>query len=257
MDQKKGTSPLVIALAVVGGVIVLGFGGCVVCVGIGAKGVADHAKKQEVEKAAAKESVVAADIAEMLATYKSNEIKADSKWKGKFVEISGKVDDIKKDIVDKMYVTVGTGGDFEIPQVQCYFDDAHSKVLGDLEKGQAVKIRGLVKGLMGNVVLEDCEVVAKKDFFPTLAACEKIAAATKTKAQCKLDPKTKDAILSDGDALRMIVAKPGQSGYSDTAKSIANDKTYTLVKSDSGVHVMWKTKDMSTDVAVKIAAETL
>lgn len=258
MEQKKGTSPVVIALAVIGGVIVLGFGGCAVCVGVGAKGVVDHAKKQEVEKAAAKESVVQTDLADMLATYKGNEIKADNKYKGKFVEVKGKVDSIKKDIVDKMYVTLGTGADFEIPQVQCYFDDAHAAAVGDLESGQKVTMRGVVKGLMGNVVLEECELVGKPEkVAPTLAACEKIAAAVKTDVACKLNPKSGDALLKDDAlSLSLLVTKPVDGVYTDLAKSVSADKTYTLVKA-KGLHVMWKAKDMVADATVKVTAESL
>lgn len=65
---------------------------------------------------------------------------------------------MKKDVLDKMYVTF-QGADFELSRVQRYFDEKHSGELGNLEKGNKIKARGFVKGLMMNVQVDDCELV--------------------------------------------------------------------------------------------------
>lgn len=97
------------------------------------------------------------DIKTLLGEYKDNEVRADAQFKGKRIQVTGKVGDIKKDILDKIFVTVGTGKQFEIPEVQCYFDDAHASKAATLSKGQTVTVKGTVKGLMMNVLVEDCE----------------------------------------------------------------------------------------------------
>lgn len=99
----------------------------------------------------------AVDIKTLLGEYKDNEVRADAQFKGKRIQVTGKVGDIKKDILDKIFVTVGTGKQFEIPEVQCYFDDEHASKAATLSKGQTVTVKGTVKGLMMNVLVEDCE----------------------------------------------------------------------------------------------------
>lgn len=97
------------------------------------------------------------DIKTLLKEYKDNEVRADVQFKGKRVQITGKVGDIKKDIMDRIYVTVGTGKQLEIPEVQCFFDDEHASKAAALSKGQSITVKGTVKGLMMNVLVEDCE----------------------------------------------------------------------------------------------------
>ena len=53
--------------------------------------------------------------------YDNNEIAADSRYKDKYVRISGVANDIGKDILDSMYVTIGEGADFELRSVQAFF----------------------------------------------------------------------------------------------------------------------------------------
>ena len=111
--QKSGTSPLVIVLAILGGLLVLGFGGCLLCVGVAGKGIADADKKAKAEKVEAKKNVKDVDLDELLSDYKGNEVAADKKYKGKFIEVSGTARDIKKGFMDEMYIEVGTGAAFE------------------------------------------------------------------------------------------------------------------------------------------------
>jgi hypothetical protein len=99
------------------------------------------------------------EVKALLAAYKENEVDADDRYKGKVVVVSGKVDDIGKDILDDAYVTVGTGAAFELPTAQCSLGDPTDAK--GLKKGQAITVRGEVRGLMMNVQLGDCVVVAR------------------------------------------------------------------------------------------------
>lgn len=91
--------------------------------------------------------------------YEQNEVAADNKYKGKTIRISGRINDIGKDIMDQIYITFKMPGQWEIRTVQCFFSDAHSQEIGNLRKGQDITIQGTVNGLMMNVLLKDCWIV--------------------------------------------------------------------------------------------------
>ena len=103
---------------------------------------------------------------EILNTYGENEVRADSKYKDRFVQIRGKVDDVKKDLRGKIYVTIGTGANFEIPQIQCFAKRGEEDAFASLNKGQEIIVSGRVDGLMMNVLVKDCEI------DPDMKRCE-------------------------------------------------------------------------------------
>ncbi|HTN91950.1 MAG TPA: hypothetical protein VL242_50120 [Sorangium sp.] len=96
---------------------------------------------------------------ELMAAYKANEIRADGQYKGKIVETTGMVNDIGKDILDGIYIVVGTGGMLEIPALQASFSKDHEQAVASVSKGDRVTIRCEVKGLMMHVQLDDCVFV--------------------------------------------------------------------------------------------------
>lgn len=108
------------------------------------------------EKAVPPQPAMKASASQLVSAYEANEIAADAQYKDQIVEISGIVGDIKKDIMDNMYVTIGTGKQYEIRQVQAFFDDADAGQLMRLGKGQRVTVRCRIDGLMMNVLARDC-----------------------------------------------------------------------------------------------------
>ena len=58
-----------------------------------------------------------------------------------------------------MYVTVGTGKQFEIPTVQCTLKESNAGAATKLTKGQTITVQGDVTGLMMNVQLDDCDIL--------------------------------------------------------------------------------------------------
>ena len=94
----------------------------------------------------------------LLSEYKDNEVRADGKYKGKYVRVSGVVDAIGKDIVNSMYVTIGTGARMEIPRVQCFLRSDQVSAASALTNGVRAKIAGKVDGKMMNVLIHDCEL---------------------------------------------------------------------------------------------------
>jgi hypothetical protein len=107
-----------------------------------------------------KQEVSAEDekLRQLLAQYKDNEVRADSIYKGKMVQFGGIVGEVKKDITDTIYVTVGTG-EWQFHEVQCFFDDSKAPETAALTRGQHVRMRGTVAGLMMDVLVKNCDFV--------------------------------------------------------------------------------------------------
>lgn len=92
----------------------------------------------------------------LLAAYDANEVAADEKFKGKLIEVTGKVDTIAKDIMGDPYVTLGSGKDFEFAHVQAVFPADALKQLAGLRKGQEVTVRCTCAGKVINVIGRGC-----------------------------------------------------------------------------------------------------
>ncbi len=155
---KPATSLGVKVLAGLGCLAVFGMGTCATCAFVGAKGAADGAKAGAEAAAEANTTAASVELATLLSEYKDNEVRADAAYKGKTVKVTGAVDDIKKDILNNPYITIGTGKQFEIPQIQCSLAKSSVSAAMQLSKGAKVTVVGKVGGLMMNVQLSDCAI---------------------------------------------------------------------------------------------------
>lgn len=88
--------------------------------------------------------------------YNSNEVAADSKYKGKIVIVTGTIQDIGKDIMDEAYIVIGGGGFLD--GVQCTFTKGEQSTVARLSMGQQVRVKGEVAGKMGNVLVNKCSL---------------------------------------------------------------------------------------------------
>lgn len=102
------------------------------------------------------EEITHVRIGDILSAYENNEIGADNRYKGEVIQVTGIISSIKKDIMDNLYVTLGTGQQFEIPEVQAFFDDSMSYQLGSLDTGNRLTVVCRIDGLMMNVIARDC-----------------------------------------------------------------------------------------------------
>lgn len=91
----------------------------------------------------------------LTANYEANEVKADENYKGKTFYVEGTVTDIKKDILDDIYVVLE--GNEMFRDVQCFFDDKNTA--SQLQKGMRVTFQGKCDGLMMNVLMKNCVLV--------------------------------------------------------------------------------------------------
>jgi hypothetical protein len=112
------------------------------------------------------------DVSRLIREYQDNEARADVMFKGKRIRVVGKIADIKNDVADHIYVTVGTGTRFESPTAQCFFGEAHATEVAALVRGAKVMVDGTCQGLKDNVLMEDCEVPNY-----ALRVCQKLSEA--------------------------------------------------------------------------------
>lgn len=91
----------------------------------------------------------------LTAIYEENEVRADGLFKGRTIFVEGIVSDIKKDIMDNIYVILK--GDQIFRNVQCFFDDKNTA--SQLQKGMKVTFQGKCGGLMMNVQMNKCILV--------------------------------------------------------------------------------------------------
>ena len=103
-----------------------------------------------------RENIMNVRATQIVSEYDNNEIAADSRYKGKYVRISGVVNDIAKDILDSMYVSIGEGVGFELRSVQAFFPDEDEGRLARLRKGSRITVVCRIDGLMFNVLGKDC-----------------------------------------------------------------------------------------------------
>ena len=93
---------------------------------------------------------------QLYSAYDANEVNADQNFKDKSFYVTGTVEEIKKDFMGDIYVTLETGELYSF--VHCYFDDENTAA--KLNKGQKVTFKGICKGMvMTSVTMKDCKLV--------------------------------------------------------------------------------------------------
>lgn len=109
-------------------------------------------KQREIEER--KKSTISSK--QLYAAYDANEVNADQNFKDKSFYVTGTVEEIKKDFMGDIYVTLESGELFSF--VHCYFDDENTAA--KLKKGQKVTFKGVCKGMvMTSVTMTDCKLV--------------------------------------------------------------------------------------------------
>lgn len=101
----------------------------------------------------------AISLKELLSEYASNEVRADDAYKGHVVEFSGIAGGLQRGTLGGINLTIGTGKTFERPEVTCFFDQRQTEKVKAINKGERVRVKGKVSGLMVNVVVDHCELV--------------------------------------------------------------------------------------------------
>lgn len=116
-----------------------------------------NSDQKEVKKEEKKIEYIKVTAKDLINNYEDNELKADSMYKDKHVEITGKVVSIDK-VLGSISVTLGSGKDFEITKISCYFHDKYEKNVAELVKDSEIVITGVCEGKGWNVNIKDCEI---------------------------------------------------------------------------------------------------
>lgn len=90
----------------------------------------------------------------LYAEFEDNGLAAEQKYKGQIIDVTGKVENIDRDILDDIYVTLE--GDEYFGSIQCYFGEQQLNDATSLKSGATVTIKGRCTGKIGNVILKDC-----------------------------------------------------------------------------------------------------
>ncbi|MGV3526569.1 MAG: OB-fold protein [Candidatus Sericytochromatia bacterium] len=98
------------------------------------------------------------DAATVLKAYENNKLQAEQTYKGKRYRLRGVVDAIGSDILDQPYVSVGTGAQFELVSLQCFFAKGQEGQLAQLNKGQPITLEGTIDDYVMNVIVKDCRL---------------------------------------------------------------------------------------------------
>jgi hypothetical protein len=88
--------------------------------------------------------------------YKSNGVSADVKYKGKVIKVIGVVNNIDRDLMDNIYVTLK--GDKYFGDIQCFFSEDYVGKASKLYKGKRITVKGICDGKLMNVMLNDCVI---------------------------------------------------------------------------------------------------
>lgn len=94
---------------------------------------------------------------ELSGEYMSNEDMADAKYKGKVINVTGKITAINKNLVGTYFIKLSGGSIADIP-VQCIFDKSLEEELELLEVNETITVKGTCDGMQAAVKLINCEL---------------------------------------------------------------------------------------------------
>jgi hypothetical protein len=100
--------------------------------------------------------VIFADL--LCCEYKSNEVAADLKYRGRIIVIYRDISDIGKDILGNAYITVGGSASYG-GGVKCIFAKDQQTSIANLHKRSFVKVKGEVGGKIFDVFMRNCKLV--------------------------------------------------------------------------------------------------
>jgi len=93
--------------------------------------------------------------------YMDNPIAADAKYKGKTLQLTGKVDNIDREIAGNTYITFHVGEKYSFQDIRITFKKSQESEVAKLKKGQQITIQGECRGtlLSTTVSLNNCEII--------------------------------------------------------------------------------------------------
>ena len=100
-------------------------------------------------------------ISALLTAYEGNELAADSLYKGKLIQTRGILSSVNKDVLDNPYLLVEEPNKQRIlKNLQCYLAPSSLNEARQAKLGGSVTVIGKVDGLLINVLLSECKLIA-------------------------------------------------------------------------------------------------
>lgn len=93
--------------------------------------------------------------------YIANEVNADKMYKGKMLIVTGSIVEITKGIAGNIYIVLA--GANRQRTILCEFNNEEKAAV--LQKQQIVSLKGTCDGLMGSIIMNDCEMTETKAIF--------------------------------------------------------------------------------------------
>lgn len=118
----------------------------------------DNQKGAKIPTESSKPSIVV-QAQDVISVFEKNEIKGKQMYTGKVAEITGIVIDVRE-MFDQVYVLLGSGQDFEITALQCYFEDQEQiNKLAEVCPGQRITLVGTIgEQLIWHIDVHDCRL---------------------------------------------------------------------------------------------------
>jgi len=94
--------------------------------------------------------------------YQGNEVAADDMYKGRLLAVQGMVTSIRKDMFDKIYVSLATPNEFM--NVQAHLDKGSESQAASLQRGEVINVVCTGGGMiLGSPMLEKCSFASASD----------------------------------------------------------------------------------------------
>ncbi|MDD2757636.1 MAG: zinc ribbon domain-containing protein [Candidatus Pacebacteria bacterium] len=117
-------------------------------------GNVDNSKIDSTNYSSQKTQIIKITATKLIEEYDENEVSAKQKYEGKFLQITGTIEDIGSDITGDPYIILNSR--FGLSGVQCVFPKTQISNISKLKKGSEVTIIGKNIGNILNIVLKDC-----------------------------------------------------------------------------------------------------
>jgi len=102
-------------------------------------------------------AVITIKANDLFLTYEQNEIAANSKFLDKTIEVTGEISELNISAGENSMIVFKSEEDFF--GVSCSFNNELKAQLTKLNKGDFVKVKGICKGYLSDVVLINCIIV--------------------------------------------------------------------------------------------------
>lgn len=110
------------------------------------------------------EAMIEISAKELIKAYQENEINASNKYKGKYLKITGYVDNVSQSdntfLSDSYYIYIDYGNDYDFNDLSCRLNDESIEKAATLKPGDKIVITGRCEGFsVTSIDIYDCTII--------------------------------------------------------------------------------------------------